>query len=490
MTRPTRSLRRTLLARLVGPLALVTLLAGAMAFVGARQFSASVLDQWLYDAATAIANRVHREDQRLRIDPPAASDAVDTDIVDRLFYEVATGQGERIAGNASLPAPPRPMEAGTRQVYWALMSATPVRVLAIRVRRDGAPIIVKVAETLQKRTTLARQLLWLALGLSAMLAVVAAGVIWYGIGRGIAATESAMRKARLGSAGVTLAPLQLTPDMPIEVVPLVAQINALIEQLSASHRVNERFIMNAAHQLRTPVATLRVQLEAASRIQDPRRRLEHVNDAVQAVTHMSRVLHQLLTLAQADDSASRPQHDSVVDIVRMARGEVASRLDDAVALGVDLGYEGPRESVRVAGNPGLVSEALANLLDNALRYGAAGGVVTVGVVAAPAPTLYVEDRGPGIPDDERARVTHRFYRMPGTPGNGCGLGLAIVEEIARSSGATFELANGAGGAGLRASLRFAAPLPDDGVARRTGAEAASERFELAGARKSPMPSRS
>lgn len=493
MTTPKRSLRRTLLVRLIGPLALVTMLAGAMAFVGARHFSAAVLDQWLYDAATSIANRVHRDDQRLRIDPSGALDAVDTDIVDRLFYEVATSQGERIAGNASLPTPPQPMEAGTRQVYWGFMNATPVRVLAIRVRRDGAPIVVKVAETLQKRTTLARQLLWLALGLSAMLAAVAAGVIWYGIGRGIAATESAMRNARRG-AGATLAPLELTPDMPVEVVPLIAQINALIEQLSVSHRVNERFIMNAAHQLRTPVATLRVQLEAASRIQDPRRRLEHVNDAVQAVTHMSRVLHQLLTLAQADDSATRPQREAGVDIVRMARDEVAARLDDAVALGVDLGYEGPREPVRVAGTPGLVSEALANLLDNALRYGAAGGVVTVGVTTAPVPTLYVEDRGPGIPEDERARVTHRFYRMPGTPGNGCGLGLAIVEEIARSSGASLELATGADDVGLRASLRFT-PTPS-GAAKKERAPPAPQwepRIDASPAneeRESPIPSRS
>ena len=494
MTTRKRSLRRALLVRLIGPLALVTLLAGGLAFVGARHFSAAVLDQWLYDAATSIANRVHRDDQRLRIDPPAATDAIDTDIVDRLFYEVATGQGERIAGNATLPAPPQPVEAGTRQVYWGLMGATPVRVLAIRVRRDGAPVVVKVAETLQKRTTLARQLLWLALGLSAMLAAVAAGVIWYGIGRGIAATESAMRNARMSGARATLAPLELTPDMPVEVVPLIAQINALIEQLTASHRVNERFIMNAAHQLRTPVATLRVQLEAASRSQDPRRRLEHINDAVQAVTHMSRVLHQLLMLAQADDSASRPTHDTGIDIVRMARDEVAARLDDAVALGVDLGYEGPRDPVDVAGNPGLVSEALANLLDNALRYGAAGGVVTVGVTPGPDAALYVEDRGPGIPEDERERVTHRFYRMPGTPGNGCGLGLAIVEEIARSSGASLELATGAGGVGLRASLRFARMRSGDVGPERMAPATQHARSVDASTRRSepvsPIPSRS
>src|SRR5690606_28961293 len=135
--------------------------------------------------------------------------------------------------------------------------------------------------------------------------------------------------------------------------------------LAAAHRMNERFIVNAAHQLRTPVATLRVQLEAAGREQDPKRRAAHVEDATQVVGHMSRVLHQLLTLAKADESASRRTEEERVDLDAIGREEVEHRLDDAVALGVDLGYEGPGEPVEVAGNTELVREALANLLDNA-----------------------------------------------------------------------------------------------------------------------------
>jgi len=348
-------------------------------------------------------------------------------------------------------------------------------VLAVLVSRHEHTMVVKVAESVQRRTTLARQLLWLALGVSVLLAAAAGAVIWYGIGRGIAATGAALRKARRADTGAPATALQLTPDMPVEVVPLVAQINALVEQLADAHRANERFIINAAHQLRTPVATLRVQLEAASRIQEGRRRLEHITDAVQVVSHMSRVLHQLLTLAQADESAMQPIRSEALDLVRLARDEVAARIDDAVALGVDLGYEGPNEPVPVCGNIGLVREALANLVDNALRYGAAGGIVTVGVDAAPVPTLYVEDRGPGIPEDERRRVLDRFYRMPGTPGEGCGLGLSIVAEIARSSGAAFELEAGNAGMGLRASLRFAALRP---LGRRAQADPSMPRLAV------------
>jgi two-component system sensor histidine kinase TctE len=458
MSKGTRSLRRAVLVRLLVPVALVALLAAAIAYVGARHFSVAVLDQWLYDAARSMANRVRWDGAQARLElRPRTPNSVDTDVVDRYLYEITTDHGVRVAGNASLPSPPEPLGAhATRNVYFGVVDETPVRVLELRVRHADNGIVVKVGESVQKRTMLARQLLWLALGVSVLIGVAAGAVIWYGIGQGIAATGAALRKARLAGGRTPLAALQLTPDTPVEVVPLVAQINALIEQLAAAHRLNERFIINAAHQLRTPVATLRVQLEAASRSQDGRRRLEHITDAVQMLTHMSRVLHQLLTLAQADESASRPASDARVDIAQLARDEVAHRIDDAVALGVDLGYDGPSLPVVVPGHPGLVREALANLLDNALRYGAAGGIVTVGVIAKPVATLYVEDRGPGIPEDERPRVLDRFYRMPGTSGNGCGLGLAIVDEIARSSGATLELASGADGAGLRAILRFSA----------------------------------
>ena len=453
------SLRRVLLMRLLAPLVLVTLLASLVAYAGARHFSSAVLDQWLYDAAISIANRVHWQLQQpgAATRTPAAP-SLDEDLVDRVLYQVTADDGRTLAGNAALGAPPkRPGTPNARHLYFDVVNGAAVRVVAVRVSRGGRDMLVLAAESVQRRTTLARQLSWLALGLSIMLAAVASGVIWYGIGRGITATEKAMRNAWHDGSTAPLVPLAVTPDMPTEVLPLVAQINRLIEELVASHRVNERFIANAAHQLRTPVATLRVQLEAASREADPLRRAAHIDDAVRVVAHMSRALHQLLTLARADERAGHPLGHAWVDIDRIARDEVEARLDDAVALGVDLGYEGPGEPVIVDGTAELVREALANLLDNALRYGGAGGIVTVGVDAAPSPQLYVEDRGPGIPEDERARVTDRFYRLPGTSGEGCGLGLAIVDEIARLCDAKLRLDAGATGAGLRATLVFPAP---------------------------------
>jgi two-component system sensor histidine kinase TctE len=264
--------------------------------------------------------------------------------------------------------------------------------------------------------------------------------------------EKAVRDVRAIHGRAPLESIQQRPDLPQEAAPLVEQINELILDLAAAHRLNQRFVADAAHQLRTPVATLRIQLERARRETDPERHARALEDAIAALTRMSHLLHQLLTLAQADET--RPA--GVADLDLIARQELERRLDDALQAGIDLGYAGPGSAVPVRGAEDLLREALANLLDNALRYGArAGHEITVGVVAA-ARELYVEDEGPGIAPAERQKVCERFYRIPGSPGVGCGLGLSIVAEIARRHGASFLLEGGAGGRGLRARLLFPA----------------------------------
>jgi len=142
-----------------------------------------------------------------------------------------------------------------------------------------------------------------------------------------------------------------------------------------------------------------------------------------------------------------------VDLDHLAREEVESWIDRALARGIDLGYENPGYPVVVPGREALLHEALSNLIDNALAYAGAAGPITVGVSDRP-PRLFVEDGGPGIPEEERKRVLGRFYRVPGTPGEGCGLGLAIVDEIARIHGARLLVLPREGGPGARVVLEF------------------------------------
>jgi len=452
------SIRRTLLVRLVAPLLALTLLAGSAAYALAQHFSDSVLDQWLYDTAISLVNRVRWENGRASVDlSEAARSILEWDTVDHVFYEVRTSADRQILGNTILPDPEATaLKAGTHIYYEASVNGEPVRLVAVSISRPGAEtVIVKVAETQRKRLILSHQVLWLSVALSLLLATASAMLTWYGVGRGIASLQSAIYDVRTLHARAPLTPIPMDNDLPQEVFPLVEEINNLILDLSTAHRLNQRFIADAAHQLRTPLATLRVQLELALREQDVERHTRAINDAVEVLSRMGRVLHQLLTLAKADEDYAKADAHQSVDIDQIAREEIERRLDDAVAAGIDLGYEGPDQPVQVSGDAALLGEAVANLLDNALRYGAAGKHITVGVKSAPAPEIYVEDRGPGIPDAEQSKVRDRFYRIPASPGDGCGLGLSIVEEIARHHAATLILHNRDGSSpGLRARLVF------------------------------------
>jgi two-component system sensor histidine kinase TctE len=385
--------------------------------------------------------------------PEGAREILEWDIVDRVYYEVGSEGGERLIGNAVLPRPPSRAEDSNGGVYYeGVVGGSSVRVLAVAVQTpDGKRIIVKVAETRHKRNALAKEVLWISVALSLVLAAVSGLVIWYGVGSGIDSMEKAVRDVRSQHAVAALRPLPVDAEMPVEVVPLVQEINDLIGDLTASHRLNQRFVADAAHQLRTPLAALRVQLELALREHDAERHATAINDAVHVLTRLGHTLHQLLTLAKADEDAG--DLPPLVDIDRIAREEVERRIDDAVSAGVDLGYSGTGRPVLIHGQEDLLREAAANLLDNALRYGGAGERVTVGVETN-APEIYVEDEGPGIPEKERDKVRERFYRIAGTQGDGCGLGLSIVEEIVRRHAGSLVLENGAGGAGLRARLIF------------------------------------
>ena len=189
---------------------------GACAYALAQYFSHTVLDQWLYDSAISLANRVKWEHNKATVDlPEGAREILEWDVVDRVFYEVISERGERLIGNAVLPAPPAAPAAGKPVYYHGRVNEAHVRVLAVASRRRTEPaVIVKVAETRLKRNALASQVLWISVALSIVLAAVSAAVIWYGIGSGMASMEKAVRDVRAVHAAAPLSPIALEPDFP------------------------------------------------------------------------------------------------------------------------------------------------------------------------------------------------------------------------------------------------------------------------------------
>ncbi|HEX8963763.1 MAG TPA: HAMP domain-containing sensor histidine kinase [Rhodocyclaceae bacterium] len=215
------------------------------------------------------------------------------------------------------------------------------------------------------------------------------------------------------------------------------------------------FLSDAAHQLKTPLAALKSQLELAIGDADEdslRRRLADMSATLDGVIHLA---HQLLALARAEPGAGLPADRQPMRLDAILGRLADSHLDMAVARNIDLGFE--LEAAEIEGVPWLLRELAVNLVENGLNYTQPGGRVTVRCGRRDGHAfIEVEDDGPGIPPDERSRVFERFHRVPGSAGDGCGLGLAIVKEIAARHAATVGVAAGAGGRGARFTVRFSA----------------------------------
>jgi two-component system sensor histidine kinase TctE len=245
-----------------------------------------------------------------------------------------------------------------------------------------------------------------------------------------------------------------------EVRPLIAAFNRLLELLQEAANSQRRFVADAAHQLRTPVAGLLAQMELLLRepqAADLGPRLTLMYRGLQQLSHSS---NQLLILARAEPAASSPGTFRPVQLDALVQQQVERNIDRAEKLQLDLGAEAG--AATVSGDSRLLEDLLNNLVDNALKYTPAGGRVTVrSGWLENRPYLEVEDDGIGIPETERRRVRERFYRSDGSVAEGCGLGLAIVEEIARLHKAVFTIATGHAGAGCRMVVQFPGPPPAD-----------------------------
>lgn len=447
------SVRFRLLVWLLLPLAAVLLLGALVAYLVALSVASRAFDAGLLNSASALAKRVQEEGGQIVLDlPPQAQQVLQTDRYDRILFQVR-GPGERIvAGNPDLlPPPARPTESAP-VFYDSHVGGEQVRVVALRVPGGLDGHVVQVAETRIKRESMTRHVLLSMMVPLAALAVISVGLVWLSLGRGLAPlhrlrTEIAARSRR------DLRPIP-SQQAPAEVRLVVESLNSLLEQLRDALTAQRRFVADAAHQLRTPLAALQTQLELALQESDAERR-QHALEQLQAATRRTaRLAHQLLSLARAEPSAGRPESFQLLKLNELVREYADSWVNRALACGLDLGFE--LEPAAMAADGILVRELLGNLVDNAIRYTPAPGRITVRTRTASEASvvLEVENTGATIPESERERVFERFYRLQGSTGDGCGLGLAIVREIANVHGARVSLAAPASGSGTLVTVRF------------------------------------
>ncbi|WP_414497890.1 sensor histidine kinase [Stenotrophomonas maltophilia] len=457
MTERVHSLRGLLLRRLWLPLLVLLLCSAVGSFALARFYAGQVYDRWLLDSAMSLSELVTVQDGRASIEiTPAVSRMFSWDTADEVHGEVVDSAGARLYGDLpeALPRPAIASGNDDEAVYYdARVRGQPVRMVEVVVSAGpGHDIRLRVAETLRKRHRLERKLLLTSVPFQAAILTLAAWLAWSGTGA--AARHANLVARKLASPRPDpLAPLDPAQEAPRELWPAVEAYNALLQRLDAMQDAQRRFVSNAAHQLRTPLAAMQVELESSLRQHDPQAQQLALSGTLAGLARLQHLVNQLLMLSRSEDPHGSALPLQPVDLAALARGVVERYADRALAAGVDLGYEGPDDGVQVQGDPQLLREALGNLLDNALRYGAVPGVITLGVrQEAEGVQAWVDDDGAGIAEAERTRVTERFYRAS-SEGDGCGLGLAIVAEIAQRHGAMLKIETAPLG-GARVGVRF------------------------------------
>ena len=443
-----RLLFRWLAVLLLLALVVATLLGHALAL---RPVTAAY-DWVLLDTAQSLTRLIN---SRPDVNPEALSNSADmllrTDQFDRIYYSVHDRTGRLIAGDAQLRPPGGTFLEAGELLYDARLDGENVRVAAMRVNLRGVDAIVQVAETGNKRSELTRQILTGMITIEVMLIASVVVLVMFGVGKGLAPLER-LREEIEARSHRDLRPIP-PEHAPVEVRPLVTALNELLARLDRTLQSQQQFVANAAHQLRTPLAGLRMQVEYGLSQGDPAEHLRVLRELGLSTERAVRLANQLLTLARAEAGFAQADSMRTIDLRNVA-GEVAENwMPAAIRKKIDLGLE--LNAAPLRGDFFLLKELLSNLIDNAIAYTPSGGRITVSTASEGGiAMLRVEDDGIGIPESQRLLVFERFYRADGTAGEGCGLGLAIVREIAHLHGGKVDIQSPARGRGTIVSLEF------------------------------------
>ena len=432
------------------------ILDGIASYWLAVYFSERAYDAGLYDSARSLATQVRVVEGEVTVDlPREALEIFQWDVMDRTYFAVTSSRHGVIIGYRAFPLPGvLPARDLEPDFYNSVIDGEHIRAVAVRLPAAGDQVIVLVGETMRKRDGLTREILFAILAPQLLLALVTLLLLRQGVQSGLAPLGAVARHIERRNPQ----DLQAVPEMgPTEVLPLIRALNQLLLALAAAQSAQKRFIANAAHQLRSPLAALQLQSERALRDSNPATHSQALQSVVVGAGRVAHIARQLLTLARAEPEASANDRFSDVDVVALAREVASDWVPKALAEGADLGYEGDDSGPAIRGDAQLLREALSNLIDNALRYGKSKGRITVRASAREAVGFSVEDDGPGIPNHWRESIFDRFIRLPGSRGEGCGLGLAIVKEIAALHGGTVQISDGEGLQGVRISVRFPRP---------------------------------
>jgi two-component system sensor histidine kinase TctE len=469
--REQRSLFGEILDWMLTPLLLLWPISLVLTWLVAQGIAGKPFDRALEFNVNALAQLITVKQQQARFHLPLpARELLRADDADTVYYQVLGGRGEHLSGERDFPLPPEdekpvPGEVRLRDAEYQ-GNDVKVAYMWVPLALPGTPLaLVQVAETMDKRSVLAAEIIKGVMLPQFVILPIAVLLVWLALVQAIKPLNRLEERIRARKPD-DLSPLD-TQSVPLEVVPLVLSVNDLLQRLKDSVVTQKRFLADAAHQLKTPLAGLRMQADLALRestnAEELKQSLRQIGRSSVRATH---TVNQLLALARAEGGTTS-MNQQPCDLARLTQEVMQDCLPHAMDKHIDLGYEGAQPGtpgVTLQGNPVLLKELVRNLLDNAINYTPSSaeqpGVITSRVLADPygkVALLQVEDSGPGIPQAERELVFQPFYRALGVEADGSGLGLSIVQEIAAQHHASITVEDARPGqtpAGARFHVRF------------------------------------
>ncbi|TXG95468.1 MAG: sensor histidine kinase [Rhodocyclaceae bacterium] len=444
------SLRQRLLLALLTPLITILIVSSFFDYRLATQTANAAHDQALTDNVFDLEAHIKSHDSSLELDLSEESEAMlRSNAPDTLYFSVTDASGKLVTGDADLPAFALP-KSDRVEMHDASFRGAPVRAAVHRIVLGEREFRIVVMETTGRRDEASLRILTAMIVPNLLVILATLLAVVFGVRQGLLPLREVEGDIAARSAS-DLHEIELA-GTPAEIRPMLRRLNELFGLVRDSVDIQQRFIADAAHQLRTPLAGLQTQIDLATAegaFSDKTDRLQAIEEASSSIGHL---LSQLLAYARAETTNPLRGNLEMVAIDRLVEDSASIFLDASLNKNIDFGFE--IEPAATPGFPWMLKEALSNLIDNALRYTPVGGIVTVRCgVRENRAFMEVEDSGPGIPEAQRQQVFERFYRIPGSPGNGCGLGLPIVREIAQLHGAEVQLADSRSG-GLCARVVF------------------------------------
>jgi two-component system OmpR family sensor kinase len=438
----THSLRGRLLWYLLAAITIAAVAQASIAYRTALSDADQIFDYHMQQMALSLRSRVPLTTSE---DTPS----VDTPVTgsDDMVVQVWSPDGVRVFRSASHARLPQLAVLGFSNVK---ANGTTYRIFSIQTSNQT----VQVAQDLAVRRSMASNLALRTLGPIAVMMPILMLVVWWVVS-GSLEPVARVRKQVASRQADDLSPVS-DAGLPDEVRPLVQELNLLFGRVRTAFDAQQNFVADAAHELRTPLAALKLQVQSLARSDSVEAKNVAVGRLNAGIERATRLVEQLLVLARQEASVAGGAPRQPLDLATLAKRAVADLIGVAQARNIDLGLQ-RADAATVEGQPDALMILLRNLVDNAIKYTPGGGTVDVSVVHEnKAVVVTVEDSGPGIPPEERERVFDRFYRVPGSDAAGSGLGLAIIKSIAERHGATLVLGQSQLLGGLEVTVRFPA----------------------------------